>query len=132
MSNTGWNVIPNVSVNGLDFGIERTAVRKVLGKPKKVFRKTSSSENTTDAYADFHVYYSPEDQLEAIELFGSNISLSINSQPVYPGTLSSARKILPDLEDCYGSYISKEASIGISAEEGSIVSILVGRKNYYS
>ena len=70
-------------------------------------------------------------KLEAIEFFGKEISLSINSQLVFPGTLSAANKILPDLMECFGTYISKSASVGICAEDDNIVSILVGRKDYY-
>ena len=126
-----WNLVPAVSVNGIEFGTERSVVKKILGKPKRVFRKTPDAGNTTDAYADYHVYYSAEDKLEAIEIFGTGISLSIDSQPVYPGTLSAARKILPDIEENHGSFVSQRASVGIYVEDDSIVSILVGRKEYY-
>ena len=132
MSNNEWHVIPNTSVNGLTFGMDRLTVRKILGVLNDVFRKSNDSANTTDDYSDFHVYYSSENQLEAIELFSRNISLFINSQLVFPGKLSDAQKILPDLEECFGSYISKVASIGICAEEGNILSILIGCKDYYS
>lgn len=113
----------------MEFGTDRSVVRKLLGKPKRVFRKTSDSVSTTDAYSDFQVYYSAEDKLAAIELFGDEISLSIDSRTLYPGTLSEAKKVFPDLEECYGSYLSRSASIGIGAEEDAIVSILAGCKD---
>ena len=131
MSNTDWSVIPNISINGMLFGTDRNAIRKCLGKPKSVFKKTPDALNTTDAYAHFHVFYSADDKLEAIEVFGNEISLSIDSQMIFPGTLSAARKILPDIEGDYGFFESKSASVGISAEEDMIVSILVGGKGYY-
>ena len=131
MSNIEWIVIPNKSVNGLEFGIERPIVRKTIGKPKRVFSKTSTSANTTDDYSDFHVYYSADDKLEAIEFFGRNIKLLINTRQVFPGTLSTIKEILPDLEECCGSYISKADSIGVGIEEENIDSLLVGCKNYY-
>ena len=131
MDNTNWNVQPNVSVNKIEFGTDRAYVRKLLGKPKRVFKKTANAVNTTDAYEDFHVYYSADDNLEAIELFEGSIALSINSHPVFPGTISAALKIIPDLVKNDGVYISESASIGICTEDDTIVSILIGRRNYY-
>lgn len=131
MKKNNFNIIPTVSVSGIEFGTDRSTVRKLLGKPKKSFRKTISSVNTTDAYPSCYAYYSADNKLEAIEFFGNEISLSINSQVVFPGALSAARKILPDLEECYGSYVSKSASIGICIENDAVVSILAGCKNYY-
>ena len=103
----------------------------MLGEPADKFRKSDSSVNTTDVYPSFHVYYSADDKLEAIEFFGKDICISINSKPVYPGKLSAAKEVLPDIEECFGSYISKKCSVGICTEDDTIVSILVGRKNYY-
>ena len=131
MSYTEWNIIPNASVNELEFGMKRSVVWETLGKPRRVFRKSFNSANTTDDYSDFHVYYSAQDQLEAIEFFGNDICLFINSKQVFPGSLSTTKTILPDLEECFGSYISKAASIGIFSEDEEIESILVGCKDYY-
>lgn len=131
MGKIDWNAVLNVSVDGIEFGTDRSVVRKILGKPKRVFSKTSDSVNTTDAYADFHAYYSADDKLEAIEVFAGNISLSINGKPVFPGTLSAVKEILPDLDGSCDSYVSKAGSVGICTEDDMIESILVGRKNYY-
>ena len=131
MKNTSWNLLPNTSVNGIMFGTDRLTVRKILGKPKRIFKKTADAANTTDAYDGFHVYYSAEDKLEAIELFDSEKKLSINSQQIFPGTLKEARKILPDLVGDNNSYSSKECSVGICTEEEGIISVLVGHKDYY-
>lgn len=130
-SNDNWSIIPTVSINGIEFGTDRSIVRKILGKPERTFRKSPTSDNTSDAYSNYHVYYSADNKLKAIEFFGSEISLSINSHTIFPGNLSTARVLLTDLQDSNGSYISKSASIGIYAEEDSIISILIGCKNYY-
>lgn len=66
-----------------------------------------------------------------MEFFGGDVTVSINSQQVFPGTLSTVQEILPDLQDCFGSYISKAASVGVTAEDGKIKSLLAGCKNYY-
>ena len=105
-------------------------IREELGDPTRTFQEYNS-ENIVDVYPSIHVYYSTRDKLEAVEFFGKDIYLSVNSQLVFPGTLSNARKILPDLEERYGSMISKASSIGISTEGDNIISILVGCSNYY-
>ncbi len=131
MSNSKWQLIPNVSVNNLRFGVDRDTVLKELGKPKRSFRKGMSSPNTTDEYQSCHVYYSEDDKLEAIEFFGVEITIYVDQQQLFPGTLTDAKSIFPDLEEDYGSYISKVNSVGIGAEDERIESVLVGRKNYY-
>ena len=131
MENKVWNVIPTVSVNNLEFGIERSNVREILGKPKRIFKKTDNSVNTTDAYSDYHVYYTTDDKLEAIEFIGDNISISMNSHLIYPGTLNEARNLLPDLDEYFGFYISKAGSIGLCVEEDRVTSVLAGCKDYY-
>ena len=128
---TSWELIPNDSVNGMKFGMERSEIRKLLGKPEKVFRKTSAAVNTTDAYADFHVYYSAEDRMEAIEFFNGNINLYIKLQRLLPGTLNEARSLFPDLTGSDEFYTSKASSVAICLEADKIVSVLVGRKDYY-
>ena len=50
------------------------------------------------------MHYAVNDMMEAIEIFDTNIHLFINSWQVFPGTLSNIKKILPDLEECFGSY----------------------------
>ena len=126
-----WNLVPGVSISGINFGGDRTLIREMLGNPVTIFRKTGTSVNTTDAYPSFHVFYSDRDKLEAIEFFGNDINLSINSQLVFPGKLSTAKEIMPDLEEHFGTYISRTCSVGICVEDDIIISILVGRKEYY-
>lgn len=106
-------------------------VRKELGEPIRTIKKTANAKSVMDVYPDFHVYYSGNKALEAIEFFGEGISLSINSQMLFPGTLSAARKILPDIEERFGVYISKSTSVGICVEGNTIISVLTGCEDYY-
>ena len=101
-----------------------------MGEPIRSFQEYES-KGIIDVYPSVHVYYSEDDKLEAVELFGNNTSLSIDSIPVFPGKLSDARRILPDLKECYGSFVSKTNSVGIGADGDTIVSILAGCRNYY-
>ena len=131
MMSNNWDIIPTVSIGDLKFGMDRIAVRKSLGKPKKTFSKTDDAVNTTDVYPDYHVYYTKDDKLEAVEFIRRDFSISINSQRICPGTLNEAKRILPDLEESFGSFISKAGSIGICIEDDIIISLLAGSKDYY-
>lgn len=102
-----------------------------MGEPTKSFQEYDS-KGTVDVYPSIHMYYSEDNKLEAVELFGKNVGMSINAQLVFPGTLGDAKKILPDLVEYFGSYVSKSWSIGISVEGENIVSVLAGCKNYYA
>ena len=64
------------SVNGLPFDSSRQKVHQTFGKPIKSFRKSSLSKSYTDDYGVFHVYYTPDNQMEAVEFFsGAELEL---------------------------------------------------------
>ena len=127
------NVIPNVSVNGIAYGEDRELIRnKRLGDPDRTFKKTSKSEGSVDAYPGLHVYYSKDRKMEGMEFFNKTHSINIGSKQIFPGSLSNAKKSLPDLEENFGSYVSKKASIAFSVDDdGNIDSIFVGKRGYY-
>ncbi len=131
MNKDHWILVPNHQINGLDFESDYAIIKKELGKPQKICKEYESNSRF-EVYPSFHVYYSANNKFEAIEFFGKAISLSINSQIIFPGTLNTAQRIFPDLEECHGSYISRTYSIGIYAENDIIVSILAGCKDYYN
>lgn len=63
-------------VNELFFGMARDSVRK-LGGAYREYKKTPFSQNTTDDFGEFQVFYSPDDRCEAVEIFsGSRIMLA--------------------------------------------------------
>ena len=129
---TRINIVPNVSINGIEFGADRADVYTALGKPKKTFKKSSDSMNTTDAYSFCHVYYTSDNKLQAIEFFEGDVEIYINNVLVFPGTIDAIKKVSPDMCGKFGSYISKESSIGVCQENGMITSFLVARKGYYA
>lgn len=49
------DVVPTVSVNEVEFGMDRKQVRLLLGKAKE-FRKSQYAENTTDDFGFCHVF----------------------------------------------------------------------------
>lgn len=127
-------VDPTNSVNGVPFGADREAVRKEFGKKYKEIKKTIFSENTLDAYEDFHIYYTVDNRFDAIEVFGK-VKVFMDGNAVFPGDVS-------DVTDCYKSFkkdgdgiISKDMSIGITVDQDDdkiITGILFGREGYYN
>ena len=132
MSTAVWKLIPKKQIGEIEFGADKNDVRKVLGKEYRPFRKSIFAKSTTDAYADYHVYYTKEDTLEAIEIF-SGIEVLLSGKTLFPGTIECAKKMIADLECESGSYISKRYSGGLYApnDEGTIEAILVAGETYY-
>lgn len=126
-------VIPNTSVGKVAFGCDREIVRSVFGKKYKEIKKNSLSKNTMDVYDDFHLFYSKDNEFEAIELFGK-IQVVIDGEIVYPGKIDRIKKLFPNISfDGYG-WIDKSNSLSIVAsqdDENVIGSILFGKTNYY-
>lgn len=128
---SSWEIKPTISVNGIAFGDTRQNVRKSINLDYKEFKKTSLSANTTDNYGFCHFFYDKNDCFVAVEFF-DGIELTIDNKHIFPGKLSEIQSAVDDLEyDGYG-YISKNKSIGISANGSEIESILFGKKDYYN
>lgn len=123
------NAIPLKEVAGIKFGMKRSEVRKVLGEANE-FKKTKFSKTLTDDFGFCHVFYNSDDECEAIELF-KEVQVMIDDRLVFPTTLDEAKKILGELMEDVGSYISEKDSVGIYAPSGSMESILFGIAGYY-
>ena len=125
-----WTATPLVEINGVKFGMPRTEVRAVLGGKYKEFKKSKFSKNTTDDFGVCHVFYTPDDRCEAVEVF-NGCEVSVNGMVLFPADISFVKKQIDDLEEDTGSYISKKFSIGIYAPGGTPESILFGEARYY-
>ena len=124
------NVIPLVRIGEVDFGTDRSNVRKSFGEYKE-FRKSPLSKNTSDDFGFCHVYYDDKDRCQAIELF-SGSQAKVNGTIVFPGDITEVTNVLGTLESVNGLYIDPQKSIGIYAPSGKIESILFGTANYYA
>ena len=133
MSKNNLVVELKTSVNGVKFNADASAVKAVFGKPSRSMKKAFFSKGHTDAYDDFHIFYSDKGQFEAIEVFG-DVSVFVNGETVYPGTLAKAKKVIPGLSGEREDFISDKASVGISTDEAgeNITSILFGCAGYYT
>ena len=123
-------VNPLTSVGPIKLGSTREAVREAAGPEFEEFRKSPSSDNTTDDYGSFHVYYDENDACVAVEVFPETEVL-VDGEVVFPTTLDRAMVAIPSLERDDDGLISTEQSIGVYAPYGEMESILFGVRGYY-
>lgn len=121
---------PLKCVGGIELGVSRSAVREASGIPRKEFKKTPLSTNTTDDFGAFHVYYDDDDCCEAVEFF-DDVEVEVAGNVVFPVTPEEAQRVIPSLVPDGDGLISIEESIGIYAPDGTMESILFGVKGYY-
>lgn len=127
-------VRPLSDIEGIKFGTSRDDVRKKIGEKYKEIQKNTFSKNTMDVYPDFHIYYSEENVLEAIEFFGER-KVIIDEHIIFPGNVEEARDLLPSLKWDGYAWTDKKKSISITPSEQDpdiIGAVLVGCKGYFS
>lgn len=61
-------IVPFASVGNVAFDSKREDVRNSLGTYTE-FKKSRFSKNTTDNFGGFHVFYTQNNEVEAIEIF---------------------------------------------------------------
>ena len=124
-----FDVKPLEQVNQIHFGMSRKEIRKLYKNRYNVFKKNIFSRNTTDDFRDFHVYYDKNNTCEAVEICNFD-DMTINGKPVSKD-FNDFKKVIDDLAEDMGSYISKTYSVGITVEDGLVESVLFGCKGYY-
>ncbi len=120
---------PLKKVDKIEFGMEREVVRKLYGQYEE-YKKSEYSQNTTDDFGNFHVYYDENDKCEAVEIF-DDVEVTINGEIIFPVKIEDAEKIESSLVRDEEGLISIEKSIGIYAPDENMESILFGKKGYY-
>ncbi len=95
------------------------------------FKKNQFSKNTTDEFGEVHVYYSTENRVEAVEIFGG-VEIEMGGKIIFPCDLEELKKTIPNLIRDGDSYIQQQKSIGIFAPNESIESFLAGCAGYYA
>lgn len=125
-----WEIKPLISVGPIKFGMSRKDLHDLFEEKCKEFKKTKYSKNTTDDYGKFHVYYTPDDLVDAVEIF-EGIELTMNGNVIFPIKVSEIEKKITGIEKDENSYTHIEKSIGIEAGADAIDSILIGAKGYY-
>ena len=128
-----WTIKPLVSIGEVQFHSARREVRELIGLGYTEMKKSVFSKNTMDAYDSFHVFYNEDNEMEAIEFFEGN-RLTLNRKTLFPGRISNAQKVIPDLKEDGECYTSVAMSIGltISPDDPDLIeSVLIGCDGYY-
>ena len=122
---------PLIGVANITFGMNRQEIRQTLSGFKKEFQKSPLDLKKVDDFGYCHVYYDDNDRCEAVEFF-TEVEIQINGQKVSPGKIETIKGLITDLiEEDEGFWISKSYSVGITAPDGEIETILFGCANYY-
>lgn len=116
--------------NNAKFGMQRSAVRAVLGEPVREFKKSKLSKTTIDDYSFFHVFYDKDDNFEAVEFF-SEVEIKVNNDVIFPSSIEKLKTTEYDFNVDGDGLISTKYSIGVYAPNGVTESILFGVKDYY-
>ena len=125
-----WHIVPGKSVGKIEFGMKREDVRAILGDKYEEFKKSEFSVNTTDDYGFLHVFYTEDNQVEAVEVF-EDIELVLGGITVFPIQTSHIGEALPGISEDEWGFTDEERSIGYEIDGENATSILVGCERYY-
>ncbi len=121
------------SINGVKLGELRPKVRESFGANFREIKKSPLSKNTMDAYKTFHVFYTSDNLLEAVEIF-PEVTVVLNGQEI-PSKFADAKNWLKEqdasVEENADTISSRKLGISIYAPEGKIESILVAKREYF-
>lgn len=125
---------PYERAGNIKFGSERETVRKDNGNFKE-FRKSRFSKNSTDDFSSFHVFYSEDDRVEAVEFFReSNLyfhDIQLFSQS-YGDLKTRLNALDSNITEDESGIIYKTLGFSVYSPDGEQVeSILVFGKGYY-
>jgi hypothetical protein len=126
-------IVPLKKVGDIEFGMDRSKVREILGEYKE-FRKNKFSRNTTDDFKICHVYYDINNKCEAVEIF-EKVTLKINNTIIYPAAYKEVCNFLKELDEDAeleeDSCTSFKKAISIYAPGGEVESILIEAEGYF-
>ena len=122
------------SVDNVAFGATRKEVRTHLGDEYREMRKSKYSKNTMDAYDICHAYYTPENTLEAIEIF-PEATVIFNGQPIpteYEAAVQWLKSLTSDVQIDEDGAMSVKLGLSLYAPDGKIESIMVADDKYFA
>ena len=125
-------VNPCVGFNNIQLNEKREDVRRKLVQFNE-FKKNKFSQNTSDDFGDFHVYYDENDTIEAIEFFEGNVYL--NNEIIFPSSQIKLYNYLRKNDECTtlqdDSIFSEALCISAYAPGDEVESLLIFRTGYY-
>lgn len=129
-----FNVEAVKSVDGIAFGTTRKEVRAHFGADYREIKKSKLSKNTMDVYSSCHVFYTPEDVLEAVEIFPES-KVVVNGQAIpaeYDAAVKWLKDMASDVEVDGDGATSAELGISLYAPNGRIESIMTADEKYFA
>lgn len=121
-------------VGNIKFGSDREIVRQENGNFTE-FRKSRFSKNSTDDFSSFHVFYTENNKVEAVEFFKES-NLYFHGIQLFSQSYANLKAKLNGLDsniiEDTSSIIYKTLGFSIySPDQEEIESILVFEKGYY-
>ena len=119
--------------DNVTFGEKRASVREKIGGYES-FRKSETSKKTTDDFGDFHAYYTPDDELEAVEFFEGG--LLVKDKYLKIGIPAANFKMIfselcKDITVVDGMIESRSLNFRACEEDDIVTSVLFHRPGYY-
>jgi hypothetical protein len=131
-----WNILPFDGAGPLRFGQTREEVRAQIGSDCTTFKKTPSSNSTTDSYEQLgvHLYFDCDGRLEFIETFPP-------CEIVYRGVPVSRREVETTLAELRQSelqvkqeedgYICEKAGFTLYVVDDVVEAVSIFPEGYY-
>ncbi len=129
------NVEPLRKVGRVEFGMQRSSVREILGVEFREFKKSRFCANTTDDFGFAHVFYDANNICVAIELFDECV-VAVGAACLMPCDRQSfcdwLKTVDGEAEIRDMDATSVALSIGVTFAEGKVESILFAKGGYYA
>jgi hypothetical protein len=137
-------IFPYQGVNDLKFGMKRQEIRQIIGvnNSHTEFRRSSTSENTIDAYDSLGVFvnYDKNDNCKCFEFFNP-AKVFLGSHDLFSLSFNNLIEIIrlqdKDIEENESGFSSFELGIGIytpdrlDEPDRAVEGIIVFKKGYY-
>jgi hypothetical protein len=132
------NIVSRKGVNDITFGMLRSDVRKWIGAPVEVFKRTETSF-PADIYASsVFFYYDKDDRLEAVE-FADGIELRVNGHLVSGLAFQELRALiltwdptaLDEVDEVRSDALGIATNQGDKIEEGVTYEALIAYRDGY-
>lgn len=125
-----WELKPLESIGCIRFGMDRKEVHDLFEYKCTEFKKSKFSKNTSDDYKTFHVFYTADDKVDAVEVF-EGVEILLESKLIFPIKTKDIESVITGIEKDGQSYTHVAKSIGIEAGGDDAESILVGSRGYF-
>lgn len=125
-----WEFKPLESIGNIKFGMARSELHQLLKVKCTEFKKSKFSKNTADDYGGFHVFYTYDDRVDAVEIY-EGIKIILDGKQIFPVKAVDIEKLLPGIEKDGSDYTHISKSIGLQVGADRAESILLGAKGYY-